>query len=489
MRKIGKTILTIFVVLFSVTALGLTALTFGIKLVDQSGWSRTKSGGVYYLDWEGNPQTGWKTIDGSQYYFDPLREGLMVQGWLQIEDAWYYFDDSGILQTGWLDLSGSRFYLREDGTMASGWQEVDEGLYYFDEEGELETGWLDLDGRRFYLGIDGNACFGWQDTAQGTCYLTLDGTVYTGWQEVDGQRYYFNEEGFLLYGWLTYENEHYYLDSQGVMATGWLDLEAGRYYLDEDGSLQTGWLALEEGRYFLGTDGIMDTGWVAVGGSQYYLADDGRMHTGWLEQDGARYYFGSDGAMAVGQVDIDGTNCFFTSQGKYVLLVNRDNPVPADYAPELVEYEGHLVSKECLEPLQQLLADCAAAGHEYSVNYIYRSQEEQQAVWDILYAEYLDEGYSEEEALLLVDQRAMPPGYSEHQLGLAADVGGGAEMYRWLRENAWRYGFIIRYPEGKTGYTEVTYEPWHIRYVGLELAQELYELDMCMEEYMESLTK
>lgn len=493
MRKIGKTILTICVVFLSLIAMGLTALTFGIKLVDQSGWSRSKSGDVYYLDWEGYPQTGWKTVDGSLFYFDPLRQGAMAKGWLKIDEKWYFFDDSGTMQTGWLDLLGSRFYLCEDGTMAIGWQEVDEGQYYFDDEGELQSGWLDLDGRRFYLGIDGKACFGWQDTAQGRCYLPLDGTVYQGWQELDGNRYFFNADGFLMYGWLSHENEYYFLDDQGIMQTGWLNLNAGTYYLDDSGRLKTGWLTLEDGRYFMGTDGILDTGWVDVGGSRFYLGDDGRMRTGWLDQNGALYYLGNDGAMSVGKVEIDGTNCFFTSQGKYVLLVNRENPVPEGYEPDLVDYEGFKIDQSCQEPLERLLAACADAGQEYTLVSAYRNAEEQQALWDArrdaLMEEEREEPYTEEELQAILSQELAAPGCSEHELGLAVDLEGTDELYGWLQENAWEYGFIIRYPAGKDTYTGYAEAPGHLRYVGTELAQELQEKGLTLEEYMEKLTK
>ena len=493
MRKIGKTILTICVVFFAVIAMGLTALTFGIKLVDQSGWAHAKSGDVYYLDWEGVPQTGWKTIEGRQYYFDPMRQGSMAKGWLEIDERWYYFDDSGVVQTGWLDLMGSRFYLCGDGTMATGWQTVDNGQYFFDDEGELQSGWLELDGRRFYLGIDGKAVFGWHDTVQGRCYLPVDGTVYQGWQELDGDRYFFNTDGFLVYGWLAHENEYYYLDSQGVMQTGWLKTETGTYYLDDEGRLKTGWLDLTEGRYFLGTDGILDTGWVSVGGSRYYMGEDGRMQTGWLDQDGSRYYLGNDGAMSVGKVEIDGTNCFFTSQGKYVLLVNRENPVPEGYEPDLADYESFKIDQSCQEPLEQLLSDCAAAGHEYILASAYRSAEEQQALWDArrkaLTEEEREEPYTEEEIQAILDQELAAPGYSEHELGLAVDLEGDDALYSWLREKAWEYGFIVRYPAGKDTYTGYAGAPGHLRYVGTELAKELQEKGLTLEEYMEKLTK
>ena len=509
MRKIGKSILTIVVILFSLLAAGLTALSFGMKLVDQSGWSQSQSGAVYYLDWEGQPQTGWKSIGGSRYYFDPVRHGAMTVGWLQIEDSWYYFDDSGMMQTGWLDLLGSRFFLRQDGSMAIGWQEVDDEHYYFDEEGELQVGWLELDDLRFYLGVDGSVRLGWQDTVQGRCYLTPDGTVYSGWQDIDGHRYFFSEDGFLTYGWLSFENEYYYLDEHGIMQTGWMNTPTGRYYLDDAGRLKTGWLNLEEGRYFLGTDGIMQTGWVNVGdfryyldedglmqtgwmeleGHQYYLNENGRMHTGWLTHSGARYYFDEEGTMCTGKVVIDGVNRYFTSWGEYVVLVNWENPVPNDYTTDLVYYGDYQVDRSCLAALEDLLEDCAAAGCDFEVNSAYRSWQDQQDIWDSRYAQYLSEGYSDSEAWSLVSRSVAVPGTSEHHLGVAVDVGGDEYLFSWLRENSWKYGFIVRYPEGKTDYTGIIYEPWHIRYVGQRLAKELYDLDLCMEEYMEQLTK
>ena len=87
------------------------------------------------------------------------------------------------------------------------------------------------------------------------------------------------------------------------------------------------------------------------------------------------------------------------------------------------------------------------------------------------------------------------PGASEHQLGLAADIGcwnGACELaycftqypdYTWLKENSWKYGWIERYPDGKQSITSIVYSPWHYRYVGLEEAQKIYESGLTMEEY------
>ncbi len=81
------------------------------------------------------------------------------------------------------------------------------------------------------------------------------------------------------------------------------------------------------------------------------------------------------------------------------------------------------------------------------------------------------------------------PGTSEHQLGIAVDINADKErcenedVYLWLAENAHKYGFILRYPQGKEDITGISYEPWHFRYVGVENAQIIYEKQICLEEY------
>ena len=90
------------------------------------------------------------------------------------------------------------------------------------------------------------------------------------------------------------------------------------------------------------------------------------------------------------------------------------------------------------------------------------------------------------EALKWVNQ----VGYSEHQSGLAVDINAdgihsaGYEVYDWLAQNAWQYGFILRYPEDKTDITGTSYEPWHYRYVGVEAAQAITQQGVCLEEYL-----
>jgi len=82
------------------------------------------------------------------------------------------------------------------------------------------------------------------------------------------------------------------------------------------------------------------------------------------------------------------------------------------------------------------------------------------------------------------------PGTCEHELGLAVDINAdkeqssNEEVYNWLAENAWRYGFILRYLKGKEDITGIDYEPWHYRYVGKEVAKEIYEEGITLEEYV-----
>ena len=92
-------------------------------------------------------------------------------------------------------------------------------------------------------------------------------------------------------------------------------------------------------------------------------------------------------------------------------------------------------------------------------------------------------GRDADTAYRLAEQRVGTPGTSEHQLGLAVDVQGTAAQ-EWMRENAWRYGFILRYPADKEEITGVMYEPWHFRYVGEDAAEYIMEHGICLEEFI-----
>ena len=119
----------------------------------------------------------------------------------------------------------------------------------------------------------------------------------------------------------------------------------------------------------------------------------------------------------------------------------------------------------------------------------YRTEEEQQAIFDEKVQAYINEGYSRSRAERTAKEWVALPGTSEHQLGIAVDINADKskcsnnEVYAWLAENAHEYGFILRYPQGKLEMTGISYEPWHYRYVGVDAAQEIYNEKICLEEY------
>jgi|GEM_PF-901367 len=230
--------------------------------------------------------------------------------------------------------------------------------------------------------------------------------------------------------------------------------------------------------------------WVDIGLHRYYFDENGQMYHGWLQLDGDTYYLRETGVMAIGQVNIDGIDYFFTSKGKQVLMPNPWNPIPADYTVKL-EKVGYVdVSTECAEELRQMVAAGKKAGYHLNVSSGYRSMATQQFLWNRNVQYYMDLGYHKAEAERRAGLVVAIPGHSEHQLGLAVDISKGNEpVLKWIRENCWEYGFILRYPTNKAEVTGISYEPWHFRYVGVELAMELKELGLCMEEYMDMLTR
>ena len=193
--------------------------------------------------------------------------------------------------------------------------------------------------------------------------------------------------------------------------------------------------------------------------------------------------------MAIGEVKIDGVSNFFTSQGKYVVMVNPWHLMPEDYELNMETIEGYEFDVVGKAALQKMLNDCRAAGRNCTINNTYRSVATQQYMWDVRIEQRMAEGMTYDEAIAFIGQSLAKVGASEHHLGLAVDLDGGDATYTWLAENCWDYGFILRYPEGKTGVTGIIYEPWHFRYVGTELSLELKELGLCMEEYMDMLTE
>ena len=262
----------------------------------------------------------------------------------------------------------------------------------------------------------------------------------------------------------------------------------------------------EEGglRYYLLPDGTRLTGWQEIDGKYYYFHDDGTMRIGWLHEDGVDYYLQPDGTMARGQVEIGGKNYFFTSSGANIQLVNPWNAVPDDYVPDLVSLssdygvENSQVDRSCLNALITMLDDCKAEVGQAYVLSAYRSYNHQSQTFQRKVNEYISQGYTQADAEREAATIIARPGTSEHHLGLAVDIVDttlwaleeeqeNLPAQRWLMDNSWRYGFILRYPKDKIDITGIIYEPWHYRYVGEEVAAEIHQSGLTLEEYIASL--
>ena len=182
-------------------------------------------------------------------------------------------------------------------------------------------------------------------------------------------------------------------------------------------------------------------------------------------------------------------------------LVNPWHPLPEGYQPQLTQVEnGHQVDSRCAADLEAMLADCRAAGHAPLLCSSYRTQEKQTQLYNNLVQKQIARGNSRSEAMAKAAKEVAVPGTSEHQLGLAVDIVDvnyqlldtnqeNTAVQKWLLENSWRYGFILRYPTGQTDVTGIVYEPWHYRYVGKEYAQDIYEKGLCLEQYLEQWGK
>ena len=183
-----------------------------------------------------------------------------------------------------------------------------------------------------------------------------------------------------------------------------------------------------------------------------------------------------------------------------LLLVNPWTPLPEDFVPgELVPVQNdQAVDARAYPDLQDMLQDMSQAGLSPLICSSYRSQERQQELYDNKVQRVMAEGASREAAQAEAARWVARPGTSEHQTGLAVDIVSLSNQmldetqestpeFQWLAENAWKYGFILRYPNDKSEKTGIAYEPWHFRFVGKEAAEEMHDLGLCLEEYLESL--
>ena len=186
-----------------------------------------------------------------------------------------------------------------------------------------------------------------------------------------------------------------------------------------------------------------------------------------------------------------------------MVLVNHTSKMPDDYTFDTKECGSATAVNKTLQTVAcdaflSMQKAAAADGVTVWMQSGYRSVKYQTSLYERKTKYYLDKGYDNATAKEKAAAVVNPPGYSEHNCGLAADLNSpehtgldeGFEKtaaFRWLCEHAGDYGFILRYPKDAEDKTEIIYEPWHWRYVGVENAAKINASGLCFEEYIEAL--
>ena len=176
-----------------------------------------------------------------------------------------------------------------------------------------------------------------------------------------------------------------------------------------------------------------------------------------------------------------------------LLLVNRNYMLPQDYSPALAEAAaGTGVRMDArVAPYYQKMYDAAKAdGITLTPLSGHRRISTQKRNFENKIQTYMNQGYDRATATQKAATIILPPGTSEHNAGLSMDIISldvsfeNTKAFAWLKEHAAEYGFVLRYPKDKENITEITYEPWHWRYVGAEHAKAMNERNQCLEEYV-----
>lgn len=181
-------------------------------------------------------------------------------------------------------------------------------------------------------------------------------------------------------------------------------------------------------------------------------------------------------------------NIKYINEVNYTTLINKNNKLSSNFIPVLRKldtnyaYDEKYMENVAAEQFEKMAKDALEFGYKIIAVSAYRSY---------YYQDSLYRNYVKEKGLEYADKCSARPGHSEHQTGLAVDIMGSnndynlfasSKEFNWVKENAHKYGFILRYPGGKEYITGFKYEPWHYRYVG-DIANYIYENNITLEEY------
>ncbi len=191
---------------------------------------------------------------------------------------------------------------------------------------------------------------------------------------------------------------------------------------------------------------------------------------------------------------------YMDTKEDFLILVNKTHKIGKDSVPQdLVAVKDArkeiFLQKTAALALEAMFIEMRAAGFsDVFVTSAYRDYGYQSSLFNTYLNQEMATGLSLAEAREKVLTYSAEPGTSEHQTGLAVDLMTSSmseldesfadhAVYTWLGENAWKFGFILRFPEDKTDITGYAFEPWHYRFVGRQSAREMHEQKLCLEEY------
>ena len=230
----------------------------------------------------------------------------------------------------------------------------------------------------------------------------------------------------------------------------------------------------------------LDNGWSAVRyyGEKYYIS------TQYLSEKKPADKAGFADPLAAERIVVDPT-----AGNPYLVVVNAKRAAKEDYKPVLTEIfdTGYYMEEGVTPYYEEMYTAAKKDGITLTPYSAYRSYERQKNNYINLTKQYMSQyKLSEEDAAKKAATVILPPGTSEHNLGLAMDICNtrddfaNTKEYEWLMENAYKYGFILRYTADKQDITGIVPEPWHWRFVGVEYAEDIKNSGLCLEEYLDS---
>lgn len=184
------------------------------------------------------------------------------------------------------------------------------------------------------------------------------------------------------------------------------------------------------------------------------------------------------------------------SENWAITLISKKYPLGKSYTPTLspvIDGSSVTADTRVADAYKLMYADALAQGYVLTPYSAYCSYSRQQTNYENKVQAFILQGMTEDEAKANAEKRVEPAGCSENGAGLAVDIISASagfastDEYKWLVNNAHKYGFVLRYPEDKTEITGIIYQPWHWRYVGVDVANEMKSNNLCLEEYLKAV--